>query len=594
MIIINGCKIPYIDPILPDGLRIDHEKNRICDEDGLFCNGLYQIGMVFDACDNDKKRRMIELVFRISYIENIGEDHVTRVKKISRLLDMADVKKGNILKDFPNDLQFCLTDLRKLDKLICESILQVTVKLNSFTKAYILHQGFNFLPNGRVVCLLGDKPLNADENECYIFEPEYKLKPYKIDEHSNEFIKILLEESGFPKILLMVIIAAMIRPFVPENIRDDYDFILFLEGPTDSGKSSIVELLLGIFCDEKNKNSNIIQISSDFDDICNCLNRIIHFCVSVDDYYLDMYTYIGKQITNTLNMIINNKQVYGNVLHKGKKHMLEPITIITARDHSITPNIAARCVVVELLKRFDSNIMYYLRANRESYIGWIVSLATWICQNPDTVKKCVIEAFGQIEMKADEMNLYSGWYHSMNTKRFLYAAVKVFYRFFYNGQTELPIFNHPIFKVYESVDYWIDYTLDLNKEDMSTSQFANDFARTLLDSYDEYGTEDLCLFRNSTKKRKLTYNGIYYDKKSDLYYIRNTHMIELLNDEYDCDYNKESLPIDLAAEGLIVTKEKKNGGTERTFKKLGCSCRLLMIYGDKIHDLGGSSNGSDG
>lgn len=79
----------------------------------------------------------------------------------------------------------------------------------------------------------------------------------------------------------------------------------------------------------------------------------------------------------------------------------------------------------------------------------------------------------------------------------------------------------------------------------------------MLDVYNEFGTDDILLFRNSTKNNKLSENGIYYDKESNLYYARNTHMIDLLNDEYDYDYNKESLPIKLAAEGLIVTKDNK-------------------------------------
>ncbi len=538
MIISNRGNSPPLYPLMPQDMETDLENNIITYKGLPFSNGTYFVNRVIDAnSDRNEHIRIVELGFRINdssdgragYIdappdaeakmidlsnadppdvpsddpgdENEGSESSNDIpnrknKEYTRLISLEELNAGVIFNAFPDTFCFAEPRTKKLEKIICASILAVIIQVTKVTQAYLLHQGYNMLYEGRYVYLMGDTVLNGSDDECYVYESEFMLKPSVTDDNAGRrYIIYLLERSGIPNVLFIFVIATLIKHFIPEKYIDDSDFILYLYGDTGTGKSMALELLMGIFYNENSRNYNIVQLSGNMEELFDRLNKVQDFGVVTDDYHPNEVAYGGKRGQITTEEIIHSKNVPGDSPHKGKNRKLLPMAAISAEDVIRKSNKTDRCVMAEMSDELNSNVIKALKDNKKIYIGWLRSFVIWICNNLETVSHTIKKVFKKFAYPSDERDKYYGYDRIMNSTRFLYASIDVFCDYFYPDYQEDTILGDPRKKLKESIDENIKLTLAYNRRDMLTKPEFVDFIERFVNAIGKWLTTDYYRFK---------------------------------------------------------------------------------------------------
>ncbi|MBO4867437.1 MAG: hypothetical protein J5582_12905 [Ruminococcus sp.] len=626
MIISNRSNSPPLCPLMPEEMETDLENNIITYKGFPFSNGTYFVNRVIDAySDRNEQIRIVELGFRVNDSsdgragsidvppdaeakmidlsnadppdvpsdnpddENEGSESSNDVpnckyKEYTSLISFEDLNARVIFKAFPNTFCFAEPRTKKLEKIICASILAVIIQVTKVTQAYLLHQGYNMLYYNRYVYLMGHTVLNGSDDECYVYESEFMLKPSVTDENAGrQYIIYLLERSGIPNVLFIFVIATLIKHFIPEKYIDDSDFILYLYGDTGTGKSMALELLMGIFYNENSRNYNIVQLSGNMEELFDRLNKVQDFGVVTDDYHPNEVAYGGKRGQITTEEIIHSKNVPGDSPHKGKNRKLLPMAAISAEDVIRKSNKTNRCVMATMSDELNSNVIKALKDNKKIYIGWLRSFVIWICNNPAKVSEIIKNLFDSFEYNSDVRDMFYGYDRIMNSTRMLYAAADVFCAYFYPDYQEDEIFDDPKKRLQDSINQSIRLTLDYNRRDMLTKPEFVDFIKEFVNAIGQYSTTDYHLFKSCCKNsEKISENCIYHDIDKDTYYLTPDHAINLI--EKDHMVSKKKLGQLLDGANLIITN-KTSDKNERAIKVKNLGKRVFAIYGNKLREI---------
>lgn len=624
MIISNRGNSPPLYPLMPEDMETDLENNIITYKGLPFSNGTYFVNRVIDAnSDRNERLRIVELGFRVNdssdgragYIdappdaeakmidlsnadppdvpsddpddENEGSDSSNDIpnrknKEYMRLISLEDLNAGVIFKAFPDTFCFAEPRTKKLEKIICASILAVIIQVTKVTQAYLLHQGYNMLYEGRYVYLMGDTVLNGSDDECYVYESEFMLKSSVTDDNAGrQYIIALLERSGIPNVLFIFVIATLIKHFIPEKYIDDSDFILYLYGDTGTGKSMALELLMGIFYNENSRNFNIVQLSGNMEELFDRLNKVQDFGVVTDDYHPNEVAYGGKRGQITTEEIIHSKNVPGDSPHKGKNRKLLPMAAISAEDVIRKSNKTNRCVMAEMSDELNSKVIKALKDNKKIYIGWLRSFVIWICNNPEIVSHTIKKVFKKFDYPSDERDKYYGYDRIMNSKRFLYASIEVFCAYFCPEEEEDTILEPIWKKLRDSIDENIKLTLDYNRRDMLLKPEFVDFIKEFVNAIGQYSTTDYHRFKLCCKNsERISEDCIYYDNDKDKYYLTADHALNLIKEDYMLSKKELGKLLDMG--NLIRTNENNAGKIERAIKYKDLGKRVYEIDGSKL------------
>lgn len=626
MIISNRSNSPPLYPLMPEDMETDLENNIITYKGFPFSNGTYFVNRVIDAnSDRNESLRIVELGFRVNdssdgragYIdappdteakmidlsnadppdvpsddpgdENEGSDSSNDIpnrknKEYTRLISLEDLNSGVIFLAFPDTFCFAEPRTKKLEKIICASILAVIIQVSGVTQAYLLHQGYNMLYQGRYVYLMGNKVLNGSDDECYVYESEFMLKPSVTDDNAGrQYIIALLERSGIPNVLFIFVIATLIKHFIPEKYIDDSDFILYLHGDTGTVKSMALELLMGIFYNENSRNYNIVQLSGNMEELFDRLNKVQDFGVVTDDYHPNEVAYGGKRGQITTEEIIHSKNVPGDSPHKGKNRKLLLMAAISAEDVIRKSNKTNRCVMATMSDELNSKVIKALKDNKKIYIGWLRSFVIWICNNLETVSQTIKKDFEDFEYTSDVRDMFYGYDRIMNSTRFLYASIDVFCDYFYPDYQEDTILGDPRKKLKESIDENILLTLDYNRRDMLSKPEFVDFIKEFVNAIGQYSTTDYHRFKWCCKNsERISEDCIYYDNDKDKYYLTADHAHDLIEKDYMLSKKELGKLLDMA--NLIRTNENNAGKIERAIKYKDLGKRVYEIDGSKLRE----------
>lgn len=626
MIISPMNNSPPLYPLMPKDMETDLENNIITYKGFPFSNGTYFVNRVIDAySDRNEHIRIVELGFRVNDIsdvraryidappdaeakmidlsnadppdvpsddpgdENEGSESSNRVtdgnyKKYVGLISIEELNAGVIFNAFPDTFCFAEPRTKKLEKIICASILAVIIQVTKVTQAYLLHQGYNMLYQDRYVYLMGDTVLNGSDDECYVYESEFMLKPSVTDENAGrQYIIYLLERSGIPNVLFIFVIATLIKHFIPEKYIDDSDFILYLHGDTGTGKSMALELLMGIFYNENSRNYNIVQLSGNMEELFDRLNKVQDFGVVTDDYHPNEVAYGGKRGQITTEEIIHSKNVPGDSPHKGKNRKLLPMAAISAEDVIRKSNKTNRCVMAEMSDELNSKVIKKLKDNKMIYIGWLRSFVIWICNNPEIVSHTIKKVFKKFDYPSDERDKYYGFDRIMNSTRFLYASIEVFCAYFCPEDEEDTILEPIWEKLRDSIDENIKLTLDYNRRDMLTKPEFVDFIKEFVNAIGQYSTTDYHRFKLCCKNsERISEDCIYYDNDKDKYYLTADHAHDLIEKDYMLSKKELGKLLDMA--NLIRTNENNAGKIERAIKYKDLGKRVYEIDGSKLRE----------
>lgn len=171
MIISNRGNSPSLYPLMPEDMETDLENNIITYKGFPFSNGTYFVNRVIDAnSDRNESLRIVELGFRVNDSsdgragsidappdaeakmidlsnadppdvpsdgpgdENEGSDSSNDIpnrknKEYTRLISLEDLNAGVIFKAFPDTFCFAEPRTKKLEKIICASILAVIIQV---------------------------------------------------------------------------------------------------------------------------------------------------------------------------------------------------------------------------------------------------------------------------------------------------------------------------------------------------------------------------------------------------------------------------------------------------------------------------------
>lgn len=248
---------------------------------------------------------------------------------------------------------------------------------------YALEQGHNIIEGKHIFCI-GDCIVNPSNGTNYISLSNKKLQSSTNEKQYLEWIDNFcnLDIDNMPVLLLSVIVA-IIRPLLREAGINDL-FVTYIYGETGKGKSTYSKLLTEIYNNEK----NYLTLSSDITGIRELMLQTKDFVMLADDLNISGSSRIKASKEAKISEIIQQAANGDKVKYKGEESYFEGLLFVTAEYFLNSHSTTNRCVLVNIDKDMNTDLLDDLKENYGLYIEFIKDFIKYIYNDFDNnVKK---------------------------------------------------------------------------------------------------------------------------------------------------------------------------------------------------------------
>lgn len=335
------------------------------------------------------------------------------------LVDLSRVNDNKYLDNlFPSEFvtcQCCSDAVRHtlLRRLIIEPLAWIEPQ-----EFYVPKRGYGTV-NGIPYYTFGSKTYCLDDSIRF-----YNDNPSELMEHKEggNWLKWIIRFVN-AKNMEPVLFLAAILPYMFHLIHsdtDDHRFAVYLNGASSVGKTTQVQLLTDIFEDQ----GNCMSLSSDKKDLIN-LCRYNGCPTIVEDHKKSVSIRENGNNLYKISDIIGQFQSFGQRTIDGRDATLKSILFVTAEKYIKNPSTANRCLIIEVLGKFDPDEMMWLQENKELLLCFIDEFIMYLLENDADIRRR-IEGYNEL-YKSDgaEYNGYELDLKVAKTKKTLRLTRKV-------------------------------------------------------------------------------------------------------------------------------------------------------------------------
>ena len=310
-------------------------------------------------------------------------------------------------------------------KFLCKALLK-TVSTFKTEKYMYLSFGYNYICD-KYVYNTGNRLINGSQIESWKSDSDVRMKYAKPQPHNvyKDLMFRLSQTNNYPAVLLIATLIPYVLPLVDKDKRDRYDFSLYIEGKSSSGKTEIAKLFSTPF----EGNEHMVSLSSDIEAI-HKLSAYKDCTVVIDDLNASDSDEIRRNKEKKLSAIIETKQSVGRAIVDGKNTKISAMPIITAEYFLKAVGALNRCMIVHIERPFKPSELTWLQENHDTYIAFINSFIEYICMNFDELQTDVNEYLSTRKYRMKNGKDIPGWQRISNIQFILEATLMVVMKFF--------------------------------------------------------------------------------------------------------------------------------------------------------------------
>ena len=310
-------------------------------------------------------------------------------------------------------------------KFLCKALLK-TVSTFKTEKYMYLSFGYNYICD-KYVYNTGNRLINGSQIESWKSDSDVRMKYAKPQPHNvyKDLMFRLSQTNNYPAVLLIATLIPYVLPLVDKDKRDRYDFSLYIEGKSSSGKTEIAKLFSTPF----EGNEHMVSLSSDIEAI-HKLSAYKDCTVVIDDLNASDSDEIRRNKEKKLSAIIETKQSVGRAIVDGKNTKISAMPIITAEYFLKAVGALNRCMIVHIKRPFKPSELTWLQENHDTYIAFINSFIEYICMNFDKLQTDVNEYLSTRKYRMKNGKDIPGWQRISNIQFILEATLMVVMKFF--------------------------------------------------------------------------------------------------------------------------------------------------------------------
>ena len=443
--------------------------------------------------------------------------------------------------------------------------------------------GYNYICD-KYVYNTGNRLINGSQIESWKSDSDVRMKYAKPQPHNvyKDLMFRLSQTNNYPAVLLIATLIPYVLPLVDKDKRDRYDFSLYIEGKSSSGKTEIAKLLGTPF----EGNEHMVSLSSDIEAI-HKLSAYKDCTVVIDDLNATDSDEIRRNKEKKLAAIIETKQSVGRAIIDGKNTKIPAMPIITAEYLLKAVGALNRCMIFHIDRPFKPSELTWLQENHDTYIAFINSFIEFICMNFDELQTDVNKFLSTRKYRMKDGENIPGWQRISNIQFILEATLMVVMKFF--GDKDdipscFPSFWDPFKK---SIQECKEYTAELlRKRSMDKEELLMyELLSAILDPQSGIVTDNKSSFLRDLDKHKnsLPERFVYYHEDKKLFCLRSEDAVRFL----DGKMSNRKIPQKLDDMGLIRTTDSER--TIRVFKK-DKNIRLICLKQKAVANYLGVEN----
>lgn len=551
--------------------------------------GYTEKGCIYDASGNQVTNGIIRLTGYYKMIEETSY-YIIKVR--------FSTHNGNT--NATAEIPFSVIESKKLYQYVPEGFLflfdsdtkglrffQKTLKLSlektPLSEVYILHPGYNQLPDGSYVYGLGKTILNHKSTPLLTTTSNAEIKSIaSIQESYIDWNKKFFQQSEHHPALFISATVSLTRPLLHSiGIKDL--FAIYLVGESGNGKSEYAKLLTDIF----EMHDSCRSLSSSQVDLLRTMNNHRDFLFLIDDLNKSASARVKDKKEATLSELIQQISSGGSIEYRGELFHANTMILITAEYIIKNYSSINRCLIIEQEKSFNPESLTWLQKNQSLYIHFLLDYITWICQNFQRLIQYLHVWISNLKpFVVKDQQAYVGFYRIARTYTTLQLATEL-YLLFLKDEYRIPdpSINKLRTQIISSVDNCIAATLEaVRKNDSAKGRHYVDVilnyfklpGDSIVNSYTEYKKI------RKQKNRQVT-KGIFF-REGDCYCIAGDDLVALFSIQNDFPYTitKKSISAQFKYHGLLKIKD---GSDSYPLRGNSGKKRYYHLYVNAIIDL---------